>query len=291
MLSVAVQTGPVRETPTKVVSRCFEAVSELADKPDLIVLPELFSLPFFCVGLADPHFFDWAETLRGPTITAASENARRLECHVVVPFFEKGDLPGEHYNAAAVIGPDGELIMGTLPDGAQVATYRKNAISSFTWQSASNDEKYYFRPGQGFPVFRTEIGALGILICYDRWFPEAWRVLALQGAEIMCVPTTSTGKGAELFHPSLRTWAAQNVLFAVTANRAGSEPVGEVVTSYFGLSCIVSPRGEVLAKADRRQGFKAIAAPVDLAQVAEARRELTMYRDRRPELYRLIGEK
>lgn len=292
MRLAAVQTGPVADPPAEIVARSFEAVSTgHAQAPDLVVLPELFSLPFWCIGLSDSRFFDWAEGRDGETVQAAATYTKELGCYAVVPFFEKGELPGEYYNSAAVVAPDGEMIPGVLPDGQSVPVYRKNAISSYQWDQSRNDEKYYFRSGPGFPVFHTDIGILGILICYDRWFSEGWRVLALQGAEIICIPTASTASAAELFVPSIRTWANQNVLYAVAANRAGTEQIENTETTYFGQSCIASPRGELLAMAGDGEIVTAISAEADRDEIGRARKDLTMYRDRRPELYRLIGER
>jgi N-carbamoylputrescine amidase len=115
-------------------------------------------------------------------------------------------------------------------------------------------------------------------------------VLALLGAEIICVPTASSAAAAELFVPSIRTWANQNVLYAVAANRAGVEQVQDAVTDYFGRSCIASPRGALLAQAEG-EGGTAIVSVVARDEIGRARQDLTMYRDRRPELYRLIGER
>ena len=153
-----------------------------------------------------------------------------------------------------------------------------------TGTGSINDEKYYFRPGPGYPVFDTAVGRLGVLICYDRWFSEAWRLLALAGAEVVCVPNASSGVVSDLFVPSMRTWAAQNVLYAVAVNRAGDEHVGDAATHYYGLSCVTSPRGKVLAEAPEGEPAL-ISAEIDLEDVAKARHDHTMYRDRRPELY------
>jgi N-carbamoylputrescine amidase len=288
---VAAQTGPVNAPPEAVVDQVFADVDTATDgRIDLVVLPELFSRPFWCVGLSDPTFFDWAEPIDGPTVTRGRERAAAMGCHAVVPFFERGERPGEHYNSAVVVGPDGRLVDGVLPDGRRVHTYRKNALSAFNWDGIRNDEKYYFREGNGYPVFSTGIGRIGVLICYDRWFPEAWRLLGLAGAEIVCVPNASTGAGGELFVASMRTWAAQNVVFAVGVNRVGTESVGGVTTGYYGRSCVTTPRGRLLA-----EGSDTAAAPVvaeiDMDEVRRARLDLTMYRDRRPELYGPIGDR
>ncbi len=282
MLVAAVQTGPVGGRPSTAVREAFRLLGD--DNPDLVVFPELFSLPFWCVGQADQGFFDWAEGFDGETLTAAREEVRERACHAVVPFFERGAVAGEYFNSAAVLGPDGSMIHGLLPTGESVPVYRKNAISAYNWGGSVNDEKYYFRPGPGYPIFTTGIGRLGVLICYDRWFPEAWRLLALGGAEVICVPNASSGAVSELFVPSIRTWSAQNVVFSVAVNRAGRETVGAASTEYYGLSCVASPRGKLLATAP--EGEPAVAsAVIDLREVAAARLDQTMYRDRRPELY------
>ena len=282
MRVAAVQTGPVDDRPANAVRRAFDQLGDR--RPDLVVFPELFSLPFWCVGHTRQRYFDWAEDLDGETLTTAREEVAARGCHAVVPFFERGTVAGQYFNSAAVIGPDGSLIPGVLPTGEQAPVYRKNAISSYNWGGAVNDEKYYFRNGPGFPTFPTAIGKLGVLVCYDRWFSEAWRVLALEGAEVICVPNASSGAVSELFVPSIRTWSAQNVVFSVAVNRAGNETVGGTSTQFYGLSCVVSPRGKVLAVAP--EGAPAVtSAVVDLDEVSAARMDQTMYRDRRPELY------
>ena len=123
---------------------------------------------------------------------------------------------------------------------------------------------------------------------HDRWFPEAWRVLALSGADIVVVSNASAG-GSDLFQPAMRTWAAENIFFVVGVNRAGSEDVGGVRSVFYGETCVVSPRGEVMATGGR-QGNQVVSAQVDLEEIRRARFDRTMFRDRRPELYRLLVE-
>jgi beta-ureidopropionase len=285
----AFQTGPVgRYDPAATLGDAHDRLIVLEPKPDLVVLPELFSLPFWCLGFADPEYFKWAEALDGPTPGFAADLARSLSAVLVAPFFEKGAVEGEYYNSVAVFDPNGRIVEGTLPSGRRVSTYRKNAVSAYRWDDQTNDEKFYFRPGPGYPVFATAIGTLGVLICYDRWFPEAWRVLALQGAEIICVPNASQGDVGELFVPSMRTCAAQNLVHVVAVNRAGTENVEGREVRYYGRSCIIDPRGAVLAAAADAPGV--ISADVDATSAAEARLRQTMYRDRRPELYGRLCE-
>lgn len=291
MLIAAVQTGPAVGTSAEMVARSFELIANsLGPQPDLVIFPELFSLPFWCVGLSDPKYFAWAEPIGGETVATGASYAKRFRCHAVVPFFEKGNLDGEYYNSAAVLGPDGELIPGILPGGQSTPVYRKNAISSYNWEGSRNDEKYYFRVGPGYPVFHTEIGKLGVLICYDRWFPEAWRVLALQGVDIVAVPNASAGQSG-LFQSTMRTWAAENIVFVVGTNRAATEVVDGIGSNFYGLSCVVSPRGELMSSAGGDAPNQVINADVDLDEIRQARFDRTMYRDRRPELYKLLSQK
>lgn len=288
--ALAVQTGPASSDVAANLDGVRRLVMSARPWPELVVLPELFANPFWCVGLGDPGYLAWAEGLDGPVVTAMRALARELGTVVVAPFFERGAIAGEYYNSAAVIDRTGELVPGRLPSGRTARTYRKHAISSFRWDQQVNDEKFYFRPGDGFPVFETEAGRLGVLICYDRWFPEAWRMLALQGAEIVCVPNASLGDVSDLFVPSMRTCAAQNLLYVVATNRAGEEEVEGRKARYYGLSCIVGPRGELLAAAGEAEPDQLAAASIDLDAIALARSRQTMYRDRRPELYGLLAE-
>lgn len=287
--AMAVQTGPAGEDLDENLRSARKIIDGAATSPDLIVLPELFSRPFWCVGHTDQRYMAWSEDLRGPTLEAMREVARDHEAVVVVPFFERGRVRGEYYNSAAVLSPSGELVAGTLPDGRSVPVYRKCAISSYRWDEQVNDEKFYFRQGSGYAVFPTPAGVLGVLICYDRWFPEAWRVLALQGAEIICVVNASQGDVSDIFVPSMRTCAAQNLVFVVATNRVGTEHVGGRTVSYYGSTSLFNPRGEVLGLAAGAEP-QAVQAELDLSRIDRDRTRQTMYRDRRPELYGLVSD-
>jgi N-carbamoylputrescine amidase len=282
--AAVIQTGPATGSLEENLARAGALARAVDPAPDVCLFPELFARPFWCVGLADPGYLDWAERLDGPTLTAMGDHARGIGCWLVVPFFERGQVEGEFYNSVAVLDPDGRLVEGRLPDGTPCRTFRKHAVSSYHWDGHVNDEKFYFRSGSGLPVFDTDLGTLGILVCYDRWYPEAWRVLALGGATIVFVPNASEGYVSEMFVALIRVSAAQNQVFAVAANRAGRESIGDVETSYYGQSCIAGPRGELLAQANGDPD-QVIAAELDPAAVAEARRRLWVYRDRRPDLY------
>lgn len=176
---------------------------------------------------------------------------------------------GVYYNAAAVIGPDGGII----------GVYRKTHIP-FT----KSYEKYYFTPGPDLPVFDTPVGRIGVLICYDRWYPEAWRKLVAQGAQIVCCPISSGKLGAQseapVWEPLLRIRARENLVFVAAANRTGTEPPYENL----GRSMIVSPLGDVLA-GPGQDGRQSLTTKVDLNDVARCRQAMPFLRDRRPDLY------
>jgi N-carbamoylputrescine amidase len=284
-----VQTGPAAGDLAENLRAASDLVRARPVRGGLVVLPELFSRPFWCLGMSDPQYFSWAEPVTGPTVSHAAVLAAELGAVVVAPFFERGSLAGEYFNSVAVVGPDGRLLPGRLPDGSPARVYRKNAVSAYRWGEQVNDEKFYFKPGNGFAVFDTPVGRIGVLVCLDRWFPEAWRVLALRGAEVICVVNASQGDVDDLFVPSMRTCAAQNVVFAVAVNRVGTEDFAGHRTRYYGRSCLIDPRGNVLAQACGEKP-QAVPAELDLSEVTAVRARRTMYRDRRPELYRAVCE-
>ena len=184
-----VQPGPASPSKEENIQRGLNLIDLAAQEPvDLIVFPEMFTTQFFCVGFTDPKFMDLAETIPGPATQIFGEKARERDCHILLPIYEKGPREGEFYNSAVLIGPDGKVIEGILPDGTRLPAARKNYISHFRWGEMVNDEKFYFRLGSGHPVFETDLGKIGCLICYERWFPEGWRVLALNGAELILLP-------------------------------------------------------------------------------------------------------
>ena len=162
------------------------------------------------------------------------------------------------------------------PDGEIAGRYRKTHIALMTSPEAGQ-EKYYFTAGNHLPVFDTPFGKLGILICYDRGFPEAWRVLTLQGAEIVVVPITTTDEDG--FAAMAQTRCFENGVVGVFVNRCGSEDR----KWYFGGSLIVGPRGSIEAQAGNDEAV--LVATVDLAQIEPSRMRMPYLRDRRPDLY------
>ena len=150
-----VQTGPASDDLDVNLGRATDAIRALPEDTRLILFPELFARPFWCVGLADRAYFEWAEPLSGTTLSTLAAEARARRAYIAVPFFERGEVDGEYFNSVAILGPDGAIVTGRLPDGTTVSTFRKHAVSSYHWDGHVNDEKFYFRPGAGLPVFDT----------------------------------------------------------------------------------------------------------------------------------------
>lgn len=244
----------------------------------IICLPELFTSIYFCYEWRQENF-QLAEPIPGPTTEKMADLAREIQSVLICPIFEKS-MTGEYYNSAAVLGPQGELL----------GKYQKSHIPLVVSKTENEErvwnEKYYFRPGKmGFPAFPTPFGVtIGILICYDRHFPEAARAVALNGADILFVPTAaSAGFTRNIWEIELRAHAASNILYVCGLNRVGRD-FGGSDRSWFGSSVIINPRGEILAQAsDTKEEI--IMADVDPGLIAEVRNFWNYYRDRRPEIY------
>jgi N-carbamoylputrescine amidase len=241
----------------------------------IVCLPELFNTMYFCVETRR-EYFEWAEPIPGPTTDRMAAVARETGSVLVCPVFERA-ADGAFYNAAAVLGPD----------GAFLGKYRKSSIPLMDVTRSPEprgNEKFYFTPGDlGFPTFETPFARIGILICYDRHFPEAARVLGLGGAEIVFVPTATTRMARYLWDVELRAHAIANVYYVCGVNKVGVDAGGSA-RDHHGASLIVSPRGEILAQASDTREDMAIA-DVDLAVIPELRALWGYYRDRRPDLY------
>lgn len=260
------------------VDRAEKLVHQAADRgAQIILLQELFETPYFCIDKKSRHF-DLAQTLQEQkTIQRMQVIAKDRGVVIPVSFFEKSGLA--FYNAVAIIDADGSV----------VGHYRKSHIPDFPLY----DEKFYFSPGDtGFRVSDTRFGRVGVAICWDQWFPEAARAMALMGAEILFYPTAI---GSELDKPEfdskehwqmvMRGHAASNILPVVASNRIGEEKSGELSLQFYGSSFISSEIGEKVCEADR-ESEAVITHTFDLAQIADYRREWGVYRDRRPDLYR-----
>lgn len=223
-----------------------------ADGAELLALPELFSTEYFC-QVYDPRFFAYAETIPGPTTERLAAVTRELDVTVVAPIFELDADRQVYFNAAAVIGPDG-----------LIGRYRKRHIPNIP----NALEKSYFAPGNvGYPVFETPHARIGIVICYDRHFPECYRHLALGGAQIVFTcANTPTPQSKRLWVPEMMVNASGNGIYIVQTNAVGREGSFD----FFGLSTVVGPRGELVGQLeDPEPGI--LRADLDLDLIREVR--------------------
>jgi|SRR5579871_2916796 len=263
------------------VKRAVDAVRDAAGRgAQVVLLPELFETPYFCKD-QDPRHFDLARPHRD-NATLARFAALAAELSVVLPvsFFEQGGTA--HFNALVVIDADGR----------ELGLYRKSHIPD----GPGYQEKFYFNPGDtGFRVWPTRYGALGVAICWDQWFPEAARVMALHGAELLLYPTAIGSEPQDATLDSSGHWqrvmqghAAANVMPLIAANRIGRELGRDAEITFYGSSFIAGPTGELLACADRDRDA-ILLADLDLAEIARRRRAWGVFRDRRPDLYGALG--
>ena len=247
-----------------------------AEGARLVVLPELFDMPYFCKDQSADWFRLAAPVDRHPVVARLRAVAAGLGVVLPVSFFE--NVNQVYFNSVAVIDADGALL----------GVYRKAHIPD----GHGYQEKYYFSPGDsGFRVFSTRVGRLGCAICWDQWVPEAARAMALKGAELLIYPTAI---GSEPDYPGLDTsghWtrvmqghAAANLMPVVAVNRTGDEEGRSCAVTFYGSSFIAGPTGEVLTQAGR-DGEEVISARLDLAAIAAQRVAWGVFRDRRPDLY------
>ncbi len=294
-----IQGGPATEDKDKTMEANLKLVDQVAqtadEKPDFICFNELSNTPYFCT-VRDVKYFDWAETIPGPTTEAFAEKAKKYGCCILVPMFEKGGMD-EYYNSVAVIGPDGELVPGMLPDGTRVHRYAKVQITSAEIPLPSGEvigihEAFYFKPGPGIAVFDTPKARIGVCLCVERYFPEIWRVIGLQGAEIAFMPSSSFvygisgGANTEAKTALTQVRALENQFWVATVNKGGWEEMAGKQVLFFGGSCVVDPSGKTVAQGPLNEPA-VLSATIDLEAVAMARKVLPLWKYRRPEVYKL----
>ena len=242
----------------------------------LILLQELFAGQYFCQE-ENPAHFDLADTIEASLIVKRfSALAKELGVVLPISFFERAGR--SFFNSVVVADADGTLS----------ATYRKSHIPD----GPGYEEKYYFTPGDtGFLVAPTAVGKIGVGICWDQWFPEAARAMALAGAEVLCYPTAIGSEPQDATLDSSAHWrrvmqghAAANMMPVIASNRVGTEVFGETSITFYGTSFIAGGTGEILAEASRTEEAVACAT-VDLDALEIGRRSFGLFRDRRPELY------
>lgn len=268
------------------IERAVQGIREAAAKGgQIICLQELFSAPYFCKAESVDRF-DLAEPIPGPSVQAMQQVARELAVVIVVPVFERR-AAGVYHNSAAVVDADGSI----------VGVYRKMHIPD----DPLYYEKYYFTPGdtagpaQGFRVFETRYAKVGVLICWDQWYPEAARITALLGAEVLLYPTAigwhprekaAFGQGQlEAWQTMQRAHAIANGLYVGAANRVGLEPEpGTDGIEFFGHSFVADPFGKIIAEAGQDDA-QVLVATCDRRHMETVRRNWPFLRDRRIDAY------
>jgi len=234
-----------------------------------ICFQELFYGPYFC-QVQDPQWYSYAESVPGPTIERFAALARELRMVMILPVYEQ-EQPGVLYNTAAVVDADGKYL----------GKYRKTHIPHVGgfW------EKFYFRPGNlGYPTFDTAIGRIGVYICYDRHFPEGWRALGLNGAQVVFNPSaTSRGLSNYLWRLEQPAAAVANEYFIGTINRVGIEDLGD--DDFYGSSYFADPKGEFVGDIASDGEADVIVRDLDMDLLTEVRNRWQFYRDRRPDAY------
>ena len=255
----------------------------------IICLEELFNAPYFC-KVTDAERFDLAEPIPGPTVQRMQGVARELGIVIVVPIFEKRG-PGLYHNSAAVVDADGTLL----------GVYRKMHIPD----DPLYHEKYYFTPGEmyqhdearppsGFRAFRTKFATIGVLICWDQWYPEAARITSLMGAQILLYPTAIGwhpkekaewgAAQADAWRTAQRAHAIANGVYVAAVNRVGfeAEP-GTDGLEFFGHSFVCDPFGQLIAEAGTDPAI--LIAECDPKRIEYTRRNWPFLRDRRIDAY------
>ena len=235
----------------------------------VICFQELFYGPYFC-QVQDKKFYEYAESVPGPTTERFQALAKELGMVMVLPMYEQ-EQPGFLYNTAAVLDADGSYL----------GKFRKQHLPNLPgfW------EKFYFRPGNGgYPVFDTAVGKVGVYICYDRHFPEGWRALGLNGAQIVFNPSaTSRSLSQYLWEIEQPAAAVANEYYIGAINRVGVEPLGD--NDFYGGSYFVDPRGQLVGDAASDTTDEVIVRDLDLGKLTEVRDLWQFYRDRRPDSY------
>lgn len=293
IVTIGIVQDSASDDRTANLARAVDRVREAAAQGARIVcLQELFNASYFCKRIA-PERFDIAEPGDGPVVCTMQSLARELEIVIVVPFYER-QAAGLYRNSASVIDADGSVL----------GTYRKMHIP----HDPLFEEKYYFAPGDvgpdlrhdrhpginGFRVWRTRYATIGVLICWDQWYPEGARITALLGAEVLFYPTAigwHPGEKATFGTAQVDAWrtaqrahAIANGVFVAAPNRVGFEPeAGTAGLEFFGHSFLCDPFGRYLVEAGTDPAI--LTAPCDLALIEETRRNWPFLRDRRIDAY------
>ena len=262
------------------LDRAVELVREAAKKgANIILLQELFQTPYFPPDQKE-NLFALARPMEGhPVIAKMSALAKELGVVLPVSFFERAEHA--YFNALAIVDADGSIL----------GIYRKSHIPD----GPGYREKFYFNPGNtGFKVWETKHGRIGTAICWDQWFPECARILALRGAEMLLYPTAIGDEPLPHYTDSRDAWqivmqghAAANIMPVVASNRIGVEKADDATMTFYGSSFIAGPSGEKVAEAPRDEQA-ILTASFDLDALRAMRASSGLFRDRRTDLYQAL---
>jgi N-carbamoylputrescine amidase len=262
------------------MARAIAAIRQAAeDGAQIVCLPELFRSQYFCQR-EDPSFFDLAEPIPGPSTERLGQVARETGMVLVTSLFERRTA-GVYHNTAAILDADGTL----------VGIYRKMHIPD----DPLYYEKYYFTPGDlGFRAFATRFGRIGVLVCWDQWYPEAARLTALQGAQVLIYPTAigwhpkeKAALGPDQHHAwelIQRSHALANGVYVAAVNRVGHEGSSDAGLEFWGSSFVSDPFGSLMQRAGSQVEENVIVS-CDLRRLEEIRRHWPFLRDRRIDAY------
>ena len=265
----------------KNIAKAKELVRAAAAKgANVILLQELFETPYFCQDQCAEHFGLAKAFKDNPLIAEMAEVAKALSVVLPVSFFERAGRA--HFNSLAMVDADGSVL----------GLYRKSHIPA----GPGYQEKFYFTPGDtGFKIWGTRFGVIGCGICWDQWFPEAARAMALMGAEALLYPTAIGTEpppappvdSRDHWRRVMQGHAAANYVPLVASNRIGKETGQGGEMTFYGSSFIADPMGAIVAELGRTEESVATAA-FDLDDVAKMRSSWGLFRDRRPELYGVL---
>ena len=263
MKMALIQMNSNRSRDESVAVACNYIDQAAAQKPDLIVLPEFFN-HFYFFQYHDHSYIDWAECDDGYTISKMKEKAIEHNLFIIATIYEEQG-PGVYYDTAIIIDPQGTII----------GKYRKTHPAA-----RRGFEKIYFRFGSKYPVFNIKDWKVGIVICYDTFFPEAARSVTVNGAELVVIPFASPSFPHNVWTNMLLTRAFENGVYVAAVNKVGVE--GDL--TFGGGSLIADPAGKLIDKAGDTAD-ETITAEIDRSAVYEGRKNHLMLRDRRPDLY------
>lgn len=263
------------------IGKADSLVREAAQKgAQIILLQELFETPYFCQKEKADYYKYATELEQNRAVRHFRQLAKELQVVLPISFYEKKNYA--RYNSLAVINADGEIL----------GKYRKSHIPD----GPGYEEKFYFNPGDtGFKVWNTRYAKIGVGVCWDQWYPEAARCMALMGAELLFYPTAIGSEPQDGSLDSKDHWqtcmlghAASNLIPVVASNRVGVEEDEESKITFYGSSFIAGPQGNKVAEADRKEET-VLVAEFDLEQLEMQRIEWGIFRDRRPDLYKIIS--